>query len=147
MVYVVYDVNTGKCEDIAYSKTSLIPKGKSYIEVSKNDWISSQGKDKKVINGQFIYSDPLPTINDYNKALEDHLKEERIARGYTLREPSEYKGSTVERWAQDAEDWIVHRDEVMMYGLNIQNTYKETGNAPSLEEFKENLPKITWTIE
>ena len=79
--------------------------------------------------------------------MEEHLKEERIARGYTLREPSDYKDDPYERFAQDAIDWINHRSEVMIYGLNVQNTYKETGNVPSLEDFKENLPKISWTIE
>ena len=125
----------------------MIQEGKSYVEVTEEEWSSAQGKDKKVIDGKFTFKDFPPSVEDYDKAMEDHLEEERIARGYTLREPSEYRGSTIERWNQDAEDWIAHRDEVMMYGLNIQNTYKETGEAPSLEEFKENLPKITWTIE
>ena len=92
----------------------------------------------------FIY---IPTVQDYDNLMEQHLKEERIARGYTKREPSDYVDSTIERWAQDAQDWIAHRDEVMLYALEIENHYQETGEAPTLAEFKENLPKITWTIE
>ena len=147
MIYIVYDEETGKVNDLAYSKLNMIKKGVSYLEITEEAWTNAQGKDKKVVNGQFVYEDFPSTLEDYDKAMEDHLTTERIARGYTSREPSEYKGSSIERWNQDAVDWILHRDEVMMYGLNIQNTYKETGNAPSLEEFKENLPKIIWTIE
>ena len=87
------------------------------------------------------------TVDDYDFAMEEHLRKEREARGYTVREPSDYKGSSVARWAQDAEDWIAHRDEVMMYGLNVMNSYSETGNIPDIEEFKQNLPKIVWTYE
>ena len=57
------------------------------------------------------------TLADYNDILEDYLKEVRSARGYTDRDPSEYYNSTVERWAQDARDWVEFRDRVMMYGL------------------------------
>lgn len=91
---------------------------------------------------QFI---PTVTLNTYDNIMEQHLYDERIARGYTKREPSEYAGSKVERWAQDAQDWIRHRDEVMLYGLEVENHYKETGEAPTPEEFKANLPNITWT--
>lgn len=85
------------------------------------------------------------TIEEYNEALEKHLYAERLERGYDSREPSDYKDSKVERWKQDAEDWIDHRDDVMLYGLGVINTYKETGEAPTLSEFKAALPKIVWT--
>lgn len=146
MIYITYDTETGKVDEIAYSLLSMIPEGKSYLEVSEEIWNNAQGKLMKVEDGQFIYTEPPPTLEDYDKAMEDHLREERIARGYTLREPSDYKGSSVERWNQDAEDWIAHRDEVMLYGLEVMNTYKETGEAPILDEFKKNLPIIQWTL-
>ena len=79
--------------------------------------------------------------------MEDHLLKERIARGYTLREPSDYKDDPYERFAQDAKDWIAHRSQIMVYGLQVQNDYLEGKNIPTLEEFKENLPKIIWTIK
>lgn len=89
---------------------------------------------------------PTFTVDDYDKAMEAHLKAEREARGYTSREPSDYAGSAVPRWAQDAADWIAHRDAVMLYALGVINTYQETGEAPSLDEFKAGLPVIAWTI-
>ncbi|MCQ2378001.1 MAG: hypothetical protein MJ016_02175 [Victivallaceae bacterium] len=86
-------------------------------------------------------------IAKYDKAMEAHLFAERAARGYTTREPSDYKGSSVPRWASDAEDWIAHRDQVMLYGLEVENHYKETGEGPTIEEFKAGLPKIHWSVE
>ena len=89
---------------------------------------------------------PVLTVADYDAAMEAHLKAEREARGYTSREPSDYAGSSVARWAQDAADWISHRDAVMIYALGVINHYTETGEAPTLDEFKAALPAIEWTI-
>jgi hypothetical protein len=71
----------------------------------------------------------------------------RSERGYTTREPDDYFGSSVPRWAQDAADWVKFRDEVMKYALHIINEYTDTGNAPTLAEFKAGFPKIEWTYE
>lgn len=79
--------------------------------------------------------------------LEQHLTLTRTARGYTVREPSYYLNSTVSRWKQDALDWVAFLDACMLYGLDVQNTYKSTGVAPTLEAFKTNLPQITWTYD
>lgn len=85
------------------------------------------------------------TEADFNAALENHLLAERTARGYDTREPSDYFGSSVGRWRQDALDWIAHRDRVMEYGFAVLNEWKRTGIEPSYDEFVANLPKITWT--
>lgn len=92
---------------------------------------------------------PPPSLQDYDLTMEKHLESERVARGYTTREPSDYLNSTVARWAQDAQDWIAHRDAVMLYALDIENRYIESQGQTivSLNEFKENLPKIHWTID
>ena len=90
---------------------------------------------------------PVITKDDYDKAMEDHLFKERVARGYTLREPSDYKDDPYERFAQDAKDWIAYRSMIMVYGLQVQNDYDEGKEIPSLEEFKKSLPKIVWTIK
>lgn len=90
-------------------------------------------------------ADPPPVLEDYDKAMEDHLLAERSERGYTTREPDMYVNSEVPRWAQDARDWIAHRDEVMLYALAIMNNYASTGIAPTMDEFKAGLPNIVWT--
>ena len=91
---------------------------------------------------------PAVTLEDYNTALEAHLRNVRNERGYTERDPSEYYNSTVARWAQDARDWIAYRDQVMLYGLEKMNEYSRTGEAPcTLEEFRQGLEaiEIEWT--
>lgn len=88
----------------------------------------------------------VPTIEDYDQAMEDHLQKAREDRGYTKREPSDYLGSNNPRWEQDAKDWINFRDSVMLYGLQVQNDFTAGNQIPTLEEFIAHLPQITWTF-
>ena len=90
---------------------------------------------------------PRPiTFADYDNAMEAHLDAEKAERGYTKREPSDYAGSSNPRWAQDAEDWIAHRDAVMAYGLEVENKAKRGEQVPTLDEFKAGLQIISWTF-
>ena len=82
---------------------------------------------------------------DYDAAMEAHLKAEREARGYTTREPDAYLASEVPRWRRDAEDWVAHRDAVMAYALGVQNAVAAGGAAPTLDEFKAGLPAVAWS--
>ena len=90
---------------------------------------------------------PPPTLADFDAAMEEHLRTEREARGYTTREPDAYINSSVPRWAQDARDWIAHRDGVMTYALALINAV-ESGQRqpPTMAEFAAGLPTITWTF-
>lgn len=111
-------------------------------------WTATGWEEKETyIERVYEWRETKRTEADFNAALENHLREERVARGYDEREPSDYKDSGIQRWAQDAKDWIAHRDDVMVYGLNILNEWKRTGIEPSYDEFVKNLPKITWTEE
>jgi hypothetical protein len=87
------------------------------------------------------------TVDDYDQAMEDYLREVRVARGYTTREPDDYFGSSNPRWSQDAKDWVAFRDAVMTYALDVINTYTKTGKAPSLAEFKAGFPKMVWSYQ
>ena len=89
----------------------------------------------------------IPTVRDYDKILEQHISNTCKQRGYTTRQPSEYINSTVERWKQDALDFIKFRDECMLYGLEIENMRKNNQKIISLEQFKSDLPKIKWTFK
>ena len=89
---------------------------------------------------------PPPTLTDFDAAMEQHLYEERAARGYTTREPDAYINSSVPRWAQDARDWVAHRDAVMAYALALINAVDDgERDAPTMAEFRAGLPAIQWT--
>lgn len=100
-----------------------------------------------VIDGEIVVARIYEgiTVADYDNAMEDYLRQVRTERGYTTREPDDYLGSSVPRWAQDAKDWVAFRDAVMTYALGVINTYTTTGKAPTLAEFKSNFPKMVWT--
>lgn len=91
---------------------------------------------------------PTPTLAEFDAAMEQHLYDERAARGYTTREPDTYLNSSVPRWAQDARDWVAHRDAVMGYALALINAV-ESGerDPPTMAEFKAGLPCIQWTYQ
>lgn len=93
--------------------------------------------------------EPVPTYtySDYDNAMEDYIRQVRIERGYTLREPSDYVNDPYPRFAQDAKDFILFRSLCMQYALPILNKYKETGEAPTMEEFKAGFPKCQWTYK
>ena len=99
------------------------------------------------ISAVYEYGDPPPpTLDDFDIAMEEHLRRERVARGYTTREPDSYLTSSNARWKQDAEDWVAHRDAVMEYALGLINAV-EAGEAaiPTMEEFTAGLPEIEWS--
>lgn len=94
-----------------------------------------------------LVQDPLPTLADYDAAMEAHLRAERVERGYTTREPDAYINSQVPRWAQDARDWVAHRDAVMGYALDLINAVERGERTPpTMAEFTAGLPRIEWTI-
>ena len=87
------------------------------------------------------------TVGDYDAAMEEHITQERVKRGYTTREPSAYINSPNPRFAQDAADWGVFLADVMAFGLDVLNEYEQTCVAPmTLAEFRAGLPKCKWTI-
>lgn len=87
------------------------------------------------------------TVDDYDRAMEAYIAKVRIDRGYTLREPSNFTDSRNARWAQDAVDFILFRDQVLEYGQEVMNHYTSTGEAPTLEAFKLalSLIKCEWS--
>ena len=89
---------------------------------------------------------PAPTLADFDAAMEEHLRTECEARGYTTREPDAYANSQVPRWKQDAEDWVAHRDAVMLYAQEILNAVQSgQRQPPTMAEFEAGLPQIVWS--
>lgn len=103
--------------------------------------------EENAVVADYAYIDePPPSIDDYDMAMEEHLRAEREARGYTTREPDSYLTSEVPRWAQDAKDWVAHRDAVMEYALGLINAVQSgEREPPTMEEFLANMPQIQWT--
>ena len=90
---------------------------------------------------------PLPTLAEYDAAMEDHLVQERSARGYTTREPTAYLASGNARWAADARDWVAHVDAVMAYALELINAVQSgQREPPTMAEFRAGLPQIVWSF-
>ena len=112
-----------------------------YVWVA-NGWVDDEDAIKRVWK-----LEPTPvSVEDYDAAMEAHITQERVARGYTTREPSAYVNSPNPRFAQDAADWAQFLADVMDYGLAVLNEYQRTGVAPmSFAEFKAGLPRIKWT--
>ena len=92
--------------------------------------------------------EPLPTLDEYDAAMEDHLVQERSARGYTTREPDAYLSSANPRWAREARGGVAHRDAGMAYALTLINGV-QSGKIvqPTLAEFRASLPRITWSYQ
>lgn len=105
----------------------------------------SQGEGA-VTSAWVAIDNPPPSVAPYDSAMESHLRSEREARGYTTREPDAYLESANPRWAQDAHDWVAHRDAVMSYALDIENAVQSgEREPPTIEEFVAGLPNIVWT--
>jgi hypothetical protein len=93
-----------------------------------------------------IEDEPLPTLDEYDREMEEHLRRECVERGYTKREPDAYLMSQNPRWAQDARDWVPHRDAVMDYGLTLINEVAAGKRPhPTMAEFRAGLEPIVWT--
>lgn len=112
-------------------------------------WEARYATDGAAVTESWIaVENPPPSVAPYDSAMESHLRSEREARGYTTREPDAYLESANPRWAQDAHDWVAHRDAVMLYALDIINAVQSgEREPPTMEEFVAGLPQIEWTYE
>ena len=108
-------------------------------------WVEDENS--KTVTRIFEEHKVYPSVEEYDQVMEDYITQTRMDRGYTTREPSAYANSSVPRFAQDAKDWQKFLDETMLYGMKVRNEYASTGIAPTIDEFKENLPKIVWTYD
>lgn len=149
MIYLNYNKETGEIIKAYHHSCKNIPQPN--IEVTDDIWHDAvnSGKLRSIKDGSLVLTEKpvVITIEDYDRAMEKHIKQTRIARGYTTREPDCYINSGNPRWKQDAADWIAFRDAVMEYSLAVMNEYAETGIAPSLADFKAGLPVIEWSAE
>ena len=116
-------------------------------ELDKDVVLSGYAQDDAQISVLYKLIDHHYTIQDYDNAMETHITEARDARGYTAREPTLYLNSRNERWRTDAVDWTKFIDNVMEYGLSVQNDYAEGKPIPSYREFISALPNVNWSYK
>ena len=141
----------GRAEDFA-RYLGAYPRGKYAAPPEVPDGKVAVADGFELINGEWrnawrIEDAPLPSIAEYDAAMEAHLADEKAARGYTTREPDVYLNSQVPRWASDARDWVAHRDAVMLYAIDVMNRVAAGEPQPTLAEFKAGLPQIEWTAK
>lgn len=149
MIYLHYDETTGEilnaADENCFKEHPIMRKrdpqnykprtpAEPYITVSREEWYEATKpkKSRKIVDGKLVVED-LIGVADYDRIMEQHIKDARIARGYTLREPDVYKDSSVPRWRQDALDFIAFRDSCLLYGQSIINTYTRSGEVPTME--------------
>ena len=154
---------------IQYAPSVLIDKRGTITKPSQDDYLKFGWKrvlefpvqpelDKDVVLGGYAQDDAQIsvlyklidhhyTIQDYDNAMEVHITEARNARGYTAREPTLYLNSRNERWRTDAIDWTKFIDNVMEYGLSVQNDYAEGKPIPAYREFISALPNVQWSYK
>lgn len=126
----------------AYYPTDDPPEGKMWRR--STGWTVRDGKWCANFEAVDI---PSPALDEYDAAMEDHLAQERSARGYTTREPTAYLASSNARWASDARDWVAHVDAVMAYALDLINAVQSGQRTPpTMAEFRAGLPQITWSF-
>ncbi len=148
MIYIHYDPADGEILNAYDENCKNIPQPNIAVTDEENRQIHMHWKKKgKVIDGKLTLVDIPMTVADFDKVMEEYLTETRVARGYTTREPTDYLNSEQARWKQDAADWIAFRDAVMLYVLDLMNTYESLEKIPTLDEFKAGLPKIKWNAE
>lgn len=149
MIYLHYNETSGEilsaCDESCFKENPALKKrdpknykprtpAEPYILVTREEWheATESKKSRKIVDGKLVVED-LVSVADYDLIMEQYIKDARIARGYTLREPDVYKDSSVPRWRQDALDFIAFRDSCLLYGQSIINTYTRSGEVPTLE--------------
>lgn len=151
MIFLHYNAETGEilnaADESCFQSGTRKPE-EPYITVEPEIWRDAMKRRKirRIVDGKLAISAKIVTA-DYDVAMEEYIKSVRVARGYTLREPDCYINSRNARRASDAADFIDFRDAVLDYGAAVLEEYEKTGFGPSLDEFKANFPKISWSAK
>ncbi len=110
--------------------------------------VVNQGE-RKLINGEvveYIPPTPVPTISDYQKAIQSQIdakaQEKQYNNSATL---ASYVNSTVAAWAAEAQAFVAWRDQVWAYALaELDKVQSGEREQPSVEAFLTELPVFEW---
>lgn len=133
---------------------NTIPAGS--IEISEAQWkdfLDNAGL-RRWENGGIVEIDPpappetSPTITDYENAIknlvDETAREKQFRDGVTL---ASYIGSTIPKWAAEAQAFVAWRDNVWSYAygelVKVQAGQRE---QPTVEQFLTEITPIAWPV-
>jgi hypothetical protein len=104
------------------------------------------GPDYERQDGEWVYVAPVPSITDYEDAIQAHVdaaaRSKLFRDGVTL---ASYTASTNAQWAAEAQAFVAWRDQVWAYAYQELVRVQVGGRAqPSVAEFSAELPLISW---
>ena len=89
---------------------------------------------------------PLPTLNEYTKAIQDHIdsvaKSKQYNDGVSL---ASYVNSTKTQWKTEAEIFVAWRDSVWEFSFDLLSQV-QSGiiSQPTIDQLLNQLPQINW---
>lgn len=121
------------------------------IEITDGQWtelIDNTGR-RKWVDGQIITVEPStapPTITDYENAIQNLVdgtaRDRQFRDGVTL---ASYIGSTIPKWAAEAQAFVEWRDTVWQYVYQqLEQFQLGLREQPSVADFLTEIPVIDW---
>ena len=126
----------------AGSYVGLQPEDQSLIEVTEVPISSKQIWDFKA----GAWSEPVPTQDDYTKAIQAMLDNAAIARRYdSAATMATYTNSTNSDWSAEATAMVAWRDAVWLYAYQqLDAVLAGEREQPTIEELLAELPEPSW---
>lgn len=140
MVKVHYNTETGDVIAAFDSGCPEIPVPN--VAVTEEVWNAAIGKVLRVTEGQFVASDPAPTLVDYELAVQAHLDETAQSLGYDNSYTClSYLQSTNPKWSAESAAFSAWRDSVWLACHAALNAVSEgSRTAPAISELLMELP-------
>lgn len=87
-----------------------------------------------------------PTLEDYARAIQTHIDATAHSKSYDSGVScASYVSSSVPAWAAEAAAFVTWRDLVWVYAYaELERVQQEQREQPTIEEFLDELPTITW---
>ena len=121
------------------------------VEITEEQWrelIENPGF-RKWVDGEVVAVDPpqpVATITDYENAIQNLVdetaREKQFRDGVTL---ASYIGSTISKWAAEAQAFVAWRDNVWSYAYGeLAKVQAGQREQPTVEQFLTEIAPIAW---
>jgi len=128
-----------------------IPEGA--VEISESEWndlLDNPGL-RKWVDGEIVVIDPISapaSITDYENAIQNLVdstaRERQFRDGVTL---ASYIGSTIPKWAAEAQAFVAWRDNVWRYSYGELAKFQAGQRPqPTVEKFLDEIARIAWPV-